>query len=81
MSQNQTDVPVITSALQALGVAIFAGVAAVTGVLLRWLVRLDGSYDQANLDFAHLLIGAGSVVALGALLVVAKALVSLPRQP
>jgi len=63
------------------GVAIFAGVAATAGVLMRWLIYRDDVYDLSNVHFANFLIGAGSLVALGVLLTVAKALVSIPKPP
>lgn len=70
-----------TTALRALGVAIYGGIAATTGILLRWFIQLDGVYDPPNEYFANFLTGAGTMVALGALLVVAKALVSVPPPP
>jgi len=82
MSMNDTDASAsVTMALRALGVAIFAGVAATAGVLMRWLIYRDDVYDLSNVHFANFLIGAGSLVALGALLTVAKALVSIPKPP
>jgi hypothetical protein len=82
MSTNDTHASVsVTTALRTLGVAIFAGVAATAGVLLRWLIHLDCAYDPANEYFANFLIGAGSLVALGALLAVATTLVSIPKPP
>jgi hypothetical protein len=79
---NDTDARAsLTTALRSLGVAIFAGVAVTVGALMRWLIHLDEPYDPANAYFANFLIGAGSLVALGALLVVAKSLVSFPKTP
>lgn len=82
MSINDTHASAsVTTTLRALGVAIFAGVAATSGVLMRWLIHLDGAYDPANEYFANFLIGAGSLVSLGALLAVAATLVSIPKPP
>ena len=81
MPLNDTAAAATTTALRALGVAIFAGVGAMVGVLIRWLIHLDGAYDPANEYFANFLIAVGSVVGLGALLLVAQALVTIPKRP
>lgn len=72
------DSDVVTSTLRALGVAIFAGIAALVGVVLRWLILRDDSFSQRNLEQANFLIAIAGLVATGALFMVALNLVKWP---
>ncbi|HSE45102.1 MAG TPA: hypothetical protein VLA89_07210 [Gemmatimonadales bacterium] len=68
----------VTSTLRALGVAIFAGIAVLVGVVLRWLILRDDSFSQRNLEQANFLIAIAGLVATGALIIVALNLVKWP---
>lgn len=72
------DSDVVTSTLRALGVAIFAGIAVLVGVALRWLILRDDSFSQRNLEQANFLIAIAGLVATGALFMVALNLVKWP---
>lgn len=72
------DSDVVTSTLRALGVAIFAGIAVLVGVVLRWLILRDDSFSQRNLEQANFLIAIAGLVATGALIMVALNLVKWP---
>lgn len=72
------DSDVVTSTLRALGVAIFAGIAVLVGVVLRWLILRDDSFSQRNLEQANFLIAIAGLVATGALFMVALNLVKWP---
>lgn len=69
---------VVTSTLRALGVAVFAGIAVLVGVVLRWLILRDDSFSQRNLEQANFLIAIAGLVATGALFMVALNLVKWP---
>ena len=72
------DSDVVASTLRALGVAIFAGIAVLVGVGLRWLILRDDSYSPRNLEQANFLIAIAGLVATGALFMVALNLVKWP---
>jgi hypothetical protein len=72
------DSDVVTSTLRALGVATFAGIAVLAGVVLRWLILRDGSFSERNLEQANFLIAIAGLVATGALFIVALNLVRWP---
>lgn len=72
------DSDVVTSTLRALGVAVFAGIAVLVGVVLRWLILRDDSFSQRNLEQANFLIAIAGLVATGALFMVALNLVKWP---
>ncbi len=72
------DSDVAASALRALGVAIFAGIAVLVGFGLRWLILRDHSFSETNLELANFLIVIAGLVATGALFMVALDLVKWP---
>lgn len=72
------DSDVVTSTLRALGVAVFAGIAVLVGVVLRWLILRDDSFSERNLEQANFLIAIAGLVATGALFMVALNLVKWP---
>jgi hypothetical protein len=76
------DNDVVASTLRALGVAVFAGIAVLVGVMLRWLILRDDSFSPTNLEHANFLIAIAGLVATGALIMVALNLVKWPgRRP
>ena len=76
------DNDVVASTLRALGVAVFAGIAVLVGVMLRWLILRDGSFSETYLEHANFLIAIAGLVATGALFMVALNLVKWPgRRP
>ena len=76
------DRDVVASTLRTLGVAIFAGIGAVVGLVLKWLILRDGSFRETNLEMANFLVAIAGVVATGALFMVALELVKWPdRRP
>lgn len=72
------DSDVAASTLRALGVAIFAGIAILVGVGLRWLILRDHSFSETNLNLANFLIAIGGLVATGALFMLALNSVKWP---
>jgi len=57
---------------------MFAGIAALAGVVLRWLILRDDSFSERNLEQANFLIAIAGLVATGALFMVALNLVKWP---
>jgi len=72
------DSDVVTSTLRALGVAMFAGIVVLVGVVLRWLILRDDTFSETNLEQANFLIAIAGLVATGALFMVALNLVKWP---
>lgn len=76
------DRDVVASTLRTLGVAIFAGIGAVVGLVSKWLILRDGLWRDTNLEMANFLVAIAGVVAIGALFMVALDLVKWPdRRP
>lgn len=82
MSTQKTlaDDDVVASTLRALGVAIFAGLAGLLGVVLKWLILRDETFSGTNLELANFLIALGALVAAGSLFMVALGLVKWPER-
>ena len=77
-SKARVDADVVASTLRMLGVAVFAGIGVVVGLVLKWLMVRDGSFRETNLEVASFLVAISGAVGLGALIMVATYLVTWP---
>lgn len=79
-SKARVDADVVASTLRMLGVAVFAGIGVVVGLVLKWLMVRDGLFRETNLEVASFLVAISGAVGLGALIMVATYLVTWPER-
>ena len=77
-SKARVDDDVVASTLRMLGVAVFAGIGVVVGLVVKWLMLRDASFRETNLEVANFLVAISGAVGLGALIMVAMYLVTWP---